>query len=140
MGPEPPAVDKKLRGGPRPRAGQGRRSGIINPEGTYIAGPVYDKETIVYGEIDLDQIVLRKAAVDVNGKDSRWDIMRIETNARPYMPFTGSFGTQLWEEMQGNTARAKDAHGARSQDLLARVENLERELAFLKEKLDRNET
>lgn len=72
-------------------------SGIINPEGEYIAGPVYDQETIVYGEIDLDQIVLRKAAVDISGKDNRWDIMRIEINAQPNVPFTGTFGSQLLE-------------------------------------------
>jgi len=109
-------------------------SGIINPEGEYVAGPVYDEETIVYGEIDLDQIVLRKAAVDVNGKDNRWDIMRIETNAQPLVPFTGIFGTRLWNEMQGDLTRTESSHDAEAQELLARVEKLDQEIELLKEK------
>lgn len=70
-------------------------SRIIGPEGDYIAGPIYDEEAIVYGDIDLDRIVLRKAAVDLTGKDNRWDIMRVEHTAHPYSPFGGSFGDSL---------------------------------------------
>ena len=53
-------------------------SGIINPRGEYIAGPVYDKEEIVYGEIDLDQILRAKAIIDSAGHFSRPDIFNFE--------------------------------------------------------------
>ena len=106
-------------------------SGIINPEGEYIAGPVFDQETIVYGEIDLEQIVLRKAAVDVNGKDNRWDILRIETNAQPYAPFGGAYGAQLWSEMQGITTAPEDERSLDMQQLIRRLEKLEHELELL---------
>lgn len=45
-------------------------SGIIGPSGEYIAGPIYDREGVVYGELDLSLIPLRKAAIDTTGRDS----------------------------------------------------------------------
>lgn len=53
-------------------------SGIINPRGEYIAGPVYNKEEIVYGEIDLGQIIRAKAIIDSAGHFSRPDIFKFE--------------------------------------------------------------
>ena len=53
-------------------------SGIINPRGQYIAGPVYDKEEIVYGEIELDQITRAKSVIDCAGHFSRPDIFKFE--------------------------------------------------------------
>ncbi|NIT13412.1 MAG: hypothetical protein GTN99_03950 [Candidatus Dadabacteria bacterium] len=53
-------------------------SGIINPRGDYIAGPVYDKEEIVYGEIDTDLIIRAKAVIDGTGHFSRPDIFNLE--------------------------------------------------------------
>jgi predicted amidohydrolase len=53
-------------------------SGIINPRGDYIAGPVYGKEEIVYGEIDTDQIIRAKAVIDCTGHFSRPDIFNLE--------------------------------------------------------------
>ncbi|NWJ98468.1 MAG: carbon-nitrogen hydrolase family protein [Chloroflexi bacterium] len=64
-------------------------SGIINPSGDYIAGPIYDREEILYGEIDLDLIIMRKAAIDTTGRDSRWDVVNLNLNfASRYTPFT----------------------------------------------------
>ncbi len=64
-------------------------SGIINPSGEYIAGPVYNKEEILYGEIDLETIIMRKAAIDTTGRDSRWDIVNLNLNAdSQYTPFS----------------------------------------------------
>lgn len=53
-------------------------SGIINPRGEYIAGPVYDKEEIVYGDIDLGQILRAKSIIDAAGHFTRPDIFRFE--------------------------------------------------------------
>jgi predicted amidohydrolase len=62
-------------------------SGIVNPAGEYIAGPVYNKEEILYGEIDFDQIIIRKAAIDTTGRDTRWDVVNLNVAAHSqYMP------------------------------------------------------
>lgn len=53
-------------------------SGIINPRGDYISGPVYGKEEIVYGEIDTDLILRAKAVIDCTGHFSRPDIFSFE--------------------------------------------------------------
>ncbi len=52
-------------------------SGIIGPDGEYVAGPVYDKETILYGEIDPKKILREKWKIDTVGHYSRDDIVRI---------------------------------------------------------------
>ena len=53
-------------------------SGIINPRGQYIIGPVYGKEEILYAEIELDQIIRAKTVIDSVGHFSRPDIFRFE--------------------------------------------------------------
>ena len=62
-------------------------TGIINPSGEYIAGPVYDEETILYADIDLSLITKRKAAVDTTGRDTRWDILNLNIKSGRYTPF-----------------------------------------------------
>jgi len=52
-------------------------SGIINPRGEYIAGPVYGKEDIVYADIDTDMIIRAKAVIDAAGHFSRPDILEL---------------------------------------------------------------
>lgn len=61
-------------------------SGIINPSGEYVAGPLYDREGIVYGELDLSLIPLRKATVDTTGRDTAWDIMSMNLDTSPRSP------------------------------------------------------
>ena len=53
-------------------------SGIINPRGEYLAGPVYDREEIVYAEIDTSHILRAKAAIDSTGHFSRPDILELK--------------------------------------------------------------
>ena len=52
-------------------------SGTINPPGEYLAGPIFEQEDILYTDIDLSLIPIRKAAVDNTGRDTRWDILRL---------------------------------------------------------------
>lgn len=64
-------------------------SGIINPAGEYMAGPLYDEEGILYAEIDLEKILMRKAAVDTMSRDSRWDVLSLKVNDESlYLPFS----------------------------------------------------
>ncbi len=53
-------------------------SGIINPRGQYLVGPVYGKEEILYAEIDPSQIIRAKTVIDCTGHFSRPDIFRFE--------------------------------------------------------------
>ncbi|MBI4527798.1 MAG: carbon-nitrogen hydrolase family protein [Deltaproteobacteria bacterium] len=55
-------------------------SGIIGPDGDYLAGPVYDKETILYAEIDPKKILEEKWKIDTVGHYSRPDVVRLVLN------------------------------------------------------------
>jgi Predicted amidohydrolase len=55
-------------------------SGIVGPDGEYIAGPIYDCEKIVYGEINLSDILLRKTLIDTAGRDQRKDVFQFTWN------------------------------------------------------------
>ena len=52
-------------------------SGIIAPDGKYLAGPVFDKETILYAEIDPTKILREKWKIDTVGHYSRDDIVQL---------------------------------------------------------------
>ncbi|MGQ0794409.1 MAG: carbon-nitrogen hydrolase family protein [Deltaproteobacteria bacterium] len=52
-------------------------SAIINPRGECIAGPIYDREGIIYADIDPDMIIRAKGVIDGVGHFSRPDILRL---------------------------------------------------------------
>ena len=49
-------------------------SAVINPYGDYIAGPLYDREDILFAEIDPEEIIKAKMDLDVCGHYSRPDM------------------------------------------------------------------
>lgn len=53
-------------------------SGIVGPNGRWLAGPVYGREAIVSAEIDLERIVAAKANQDVVGHYARPDLFRLQ--------------------------------------------------------------
>ncbi|MGH7884814.1 MAG: carbon-nitrogen hydrolase family protein [Thermodesulfobacteriota bacterium] len=55
-------------------------SAIINPRGEYMAGPVYDKEEILYAELNLEQIIMAKSVIDSAGHFTRPDIFEFKIN------------------------------------------------------------
>ena len=61
-------------------------SGVINPNGEYIAGPVYDEETIVYADVDPGLIDQTRFAVNLTGAYSRWDIINVNVRQETYEP------------------------------------------------------
>lgn len=61
-------------------------SGIIGPDGQWISGPVAGKETIVYGEIDLDRVAEEQLAFDSTGHYNRPDIFQLTVDARKKSP------------------------------------------------------
>ena len=51
---------------------------IIGPEGEYITEPVFDKEALVIGEVDLNNLVRERMTLDVSGHYQRDDVFKFE--------------------------------------------------------------
>ena len=49
----------------------------MNPLGEYVVGPVFDKEDILYADLDLDMIAESKFDFDVVGHYSRPDLASV---------------------------------------------------------------
>ena len=61
---------------------------IVDPFGTFLAGPVFGKETILVAEIDRAQITRGKYDLDVVGHYARPDIFQLQVDERPKQPVT----------------------------------------------------
>lgn len=61
-------------------------SAIISPMGEYLAGPVFNEETIVYAEVDYRQSSLAKWFLDGAGHYARPDVFQLKWDRRPKRP------------------------------------------------------
>ena len=59
---------------------------IISPLGKILAGPDYEKKTILYANIDLDEVTKGKYDFDVVGHYSRPDIFRLKVDKKNKTP------------------------------------------------------
>ena len=73
-------------------------SGIIGPDGEYLAGPLYGKEDILCADIDLEQIVARKHLLDVAGHYSRPDVLQLLLHSVPRRPVVLSGEREIDDE------------------------------------------
>lgn len=92
-------------------------SGIVGPTGEYVAGPVFDEEAIVYGDVDLAEADRTRTAVNLTGIYSRWDLLNVNMQPQGYEPLVSP------------------TEGARSgpeAELVERIARLEGELAALR--------
>ncbi|MBI4284862.1 MAG: carbon-nitrogen hydrolase family protein [Chloroflexi bacterium] len=94
-------------------------SGIVSPFGEYIAGPVYDKETIVYADIDLGDTDRSRDGVNLSGIYSRWDLLSLNLREETYEPLV---------EM-GNKRTPQAAPESQYRELEARLARLEQQIA-----------
>jgi predicted amidohydrolase len=63
-------------------------SGILGPDGEWIAGPVVGREEIVYAEVDLDRIAAEQQALDAAGHYHRPDVFSVTVDETPRVPVT----------------------------------------------------
>ncbi|MBI5287553.1 MAG: carbon-nitrogen hydrolase family protein [Chloroflexi bacterium] len=68
-------------GGDRTPANGG--TGIIGPNGEYLAGPVYGVEETLFAEIDLEAALREKHSRDIAGHYARPDVLQLVVNAAP---------------------------------------------------------
>jgi predicted amidohydrolase len=62
-------------------------SAIIGPDGKFLAGPVYDQETILIADIDLERILEEKQTLDVVGHYARSEVFRLVVNTCPFRSY-----------------------------------------------------
>ena len=67
-------------------------STIISPMGGVLAGPLYDKEGILYADLDRGEIARSKMDFDVVGQYARPDVFRLIVNEDPAPPVEYSNG------------------------------------------------
>ncbi len=63
-------------------------SAVIGPDARFVAGPVYDCETIVYADIDLNRLPEEKQLLDVAGHYSRPDVFSLRVNRTRMAPMS----------------------------------------------------
>jgi nitrilase len=61
-------------------------SAIISPFGEVLAGPLYDKEGILFADIDLAEVARGKFDFDVVGHYARPDVFQLVVNENPLLP------------------------------------------------------
>ncbi|RMF85382.1 MAG: carbon-nitrogen hydrolase family protein [Nitrospinota bacterium] len=59
---------------------------IVNPFGAYLVEPVFNQETIIYAELDMDDRIVAKNVFDCMGHYSRWDVVSLNLKETGYSP------------------------------------------------------
>lgn len=73
---------------------QGGGTSIIGPNGEYLAGPVYEGETVLTAEVCLEDALPGKMVQNVLGHYSRWDVLSLHFNRERLSPIrSGSFAS-----------------------------------------------
>lgn len=79
----PPAAPGQGPGGRLAIAGG---SAILAPDGSVLAGPVFDEEHLLIADLDLDRIPRESLTLDVSGHYSRPDLFEFRLRERPLPP------------------------------------------------------
>jgi nitrilase len=59
---------------------------IVGPFGTYLAEPVFNKEIIVYAELNMDDRIIAKNIFDCMGHYTRWDLVSLNIRKEGWEP------------------------------------------------------
>lgn len=63
------------------RAAGAGGSSILNPRGSYLAGPMEGGEGILYAQADFEDVLIPKIVMDMGGHYNRFDVFRVLINA-----------------------------------------------------------
>jgi aliphatic nitrilase len=61
----------------------GGRTAIISPSGEYLAGPVEDKEEVIFADIDLEDAIAYRTVRNTIGDYARPEILHLTINRKP---------------------------------------------------------
>jgi nitrilase len=59
---------------------------IVAPGGAIVAGPLREKQEMLYADLDLDRVATSRKALDVAGHYSRPDLFQLHVNNQPMAP------------------------------------------------------
>ncbi len=96
---------------------------IVNPSGLFVREPVFEKETIVWAEIDQTERRLAKAYFDSVGHYSRWDLLQLAIREEGWEPVVAP------DPSSARLREAADRYEIRLERLESLVETLIRKLA-----------
>ena len=96
---------------------------IVNPSGLFVREPVFEKETIVWAEIDQTERRLAKAYFDSVGHYSRWDLLQLAIREEGWEPVVAP------DPSSARLREAADKHEIRLERLESLVDTLIRKLA-----------
>jgi aliphatic nitrilase len=68
-------------------ANTGGGTSIIDPAGSYLAGPVHEGEAVLTAEISLEDAFFGKTQFNVLGDYGRWDVVSLNFNREKLSPF-----------------------------------------------------
>ncbi|MEX2246473.1 MAG: carbon-nitrogen hydrolase family protein [Dehalococcoidia bacterium] len=107
-------------------------SAIVGPDGKYLAGPLYDREEIIYAEVDLEAVVREKHSRDVAGHYARPDVFQLIVNRarKPVATFVGP------DPLRADPLRADVPYVATPETIVDRLETVR---AYLGSLIDRIE-
>jgi hypothetical protein len=74
-------------------------SAIVSPLGELLAGPLYDREGILYAELDIGEIVRARFDFDVVGHYARPDVFHLDINDTPTPDFVSTGRTDYTKHM-----------------------------------------
>jgi nitrilase len=78
-------------------------SAVISPFGDVLAGPLWDREGVLYADIDLKEVGRAKFDLDVVGHYARPDVLRLVVDRGPKPPLTQrwfSFGADRGQDQE----------------------------------------
>jgi len=101
-------------------------SAIIGPQGNYLAGPLYDKEGILYADIDLELVVQAKWMVDTVGHYARPDVAKLLLNEEQLAPVKSARGGKVsYSEIRDALKEIRDKAGeTTTEETMAAIEAL----------------
>lgn len=100
-------------------------SGIIGPDGNYLAGPVVNEETILTAKANLGTVMLQKMIADHAGHYTRPDVFEFRVNRRPKQAVT--FGDGVVPSIR---AGIEDGAIRSPEDLLGAMDDRRSEFVF----------